>query len=268
MKNKFMKRTLSLVLVLMMVLSVSAVSFMSVSAASNENVKYEFEFYTAGSLGTTNGDIVIKVNGTNGSTSNHNVGMVGDTQKKQTASFTDVNVGEIESVTAYVISALDDGWYPNYIKVSTPTDSATIYGGRWIDDGEKVTMKETDNVLKLTVNTGDVRYAGTDGDVLVYFYDTNGTYSGKTNLSSIHPKTNAFERDDCATFYIYVPGNFSTVSKMRIYVNARGVYCFGADWKLEDVSIEHVSGANTGVTYSKTINQWIEYDKATYTFTF
>lgn len=266
MKNKFMKRTLSLVLVLMMVLSVSAVSFMSVSAASNENVEYEFEFCTAGSSGTTNGVIVIKVNGTNGSTSYHRVGLAGNTQKKKTASFTDVNVGEIESITAYVTAT--SGWYPNYIEVSTPTDSATIYGGRWLDVRERVTMYETDNVLKVTVDTADVKYAGTDGDVKISFYDTDGNFSGETELSSIHPKKNAFERDDCATFYIYAPDNFGKLRGMNISVGGSDIYSLCGDWKLEDVSIEYVSGAYTGVTYSKTINQWIEFDEGTYIFTF
>lgn len=268
MKNTIMKRTLSLVLVLMMVFSVTAVSLSTVSAASDEKVTYNFEFYTAGSLGQSNADIVIKVHGTEGSTSTHNVGEVGDSQKVQTASFTDVNVGEITGITANIISTVDDGWYPNYIKVSTSTQSATIYGGRWVDDNDKVTMNVTDNVLKVDVDTCDVKYAGTDGDVKVRFYDTKGRCTDETNLASIHPKFNAFERDDSATFYIYAPSNYGTTSKFAVHAGGDGIFSFGADWKLDSISVTHVSGANTGHSVSKTVNQWIEDGNGTYTFKF
>lgn len=263
-----MKRTLALILAVMTVLSAVTVSAFSVSAATGD-VKYNLEFKTAGSLGTTNGDIVITVNGTNGSTSAHNVGEVGDSQKLQTASFTDVNVGEITGVTVDVISGINDGWYPEYINVSTSSDSKTIYGGRWVDDEKKVTMNVTDTVLKLQVVTGDVSCAGTDGDVKIRFTDASGKQTVNfANLSSIHPKSNAFERKDDSVFYVYAGSNFGAVKSIEILSGGDGIFGFGADWYLSSITITNVSGFAQGASCSKVVDQWLEDGHGTYKFKF
>lgn len=268
MKNKMMKRTLSLVLAVMTVLSVMVVSVGTASAATGD-VNYNLEFKTAGSQGTTNGDIVITVHGTAGSTSAHNVGEVGDSQKLQTASFTDVNVGEITGVTVDVISGINDGWYPEYINVSTPTDTETIYGGRWVDDDKKVTMNVTDTVLKVQVVTGDVTYAGTNGDVKIRFKDTNNKQTTTfANLSSIHPDSDAFERKDDSTFYVYAGSDFGAVKSIEILSGGDGIFGFGADWYLYSITITNVSGFSQGASCTKVIDQWLEDGHGVYKFSF
>lgn len=273
MKSKSLKCFVSLALIMVMMMSVMAVSVVSASAVANDNsfslteiLDYNFSFSTAGTDGESSDEIMIKINGTKPvsgeaySTEWHNVGKVAN-DRTDSASFSDIAIMNIDSIT--VKNCGSDGWYPEYIHlyaervVDTPID-LTFYGGRWVDDGNEVTLSLTDKVLKFNVVTSSDSFSGTDADVIVSLYGENNQKIENCNLSDIYPKFDAFEKGDNATFYFAVPSDFGTLKKASFVLDliapADNIFNLGSDWKLGSVDFAF-NGDELG--NKKEVNKWL-----------
>lgn len=270
MKNKSFARLISLVLILVMIVSTMAVSAFSVSAATKDDafalelvVNYTLDFCTAGTDGESSDEIMIKINGKIGgkdaSTEWQSVGKVGK-DRTASVSFLGKHFNEIESIT--VKNNGKDGWYPEYINLKTDINrensGLTFYGGRWVDDGNEVTLALTDKVLKLNVVTSGDNYSGTDADVIVKLYGENNTSTGNINLSDIHPKFDAFERKDNAIFYFAVPENFGTLKKasftLKLIAPEGNIFTTGSDWRLGSLDFTF---NDDEFSNKKDVNKWL-----------
>ncbi len=273
MKSKSLKCFVSLALIIVMMMSVIAVSVVSASAVTNDNsfalteiLDYKFSISTAGTDGESSDKIEIKINGRKPisgeaySTEWHNVGKVAN-DSTDSASFSDIAIMNIDSIT--VKNCGSDGWYPEYVhltaeRIGEPAIDLTFYGGRWVDNGDEVTLALTDKVLKFNVVTSSDSYSGTDADVIVSLYGENNNKIENCNLSDIHPKFNAFEKGDDATFYFAVPSNFGTLKKASFVLDLIGsednIFNFGSDWKLGSVDF-----AFNGDEFNnkKELNKWL-----------
>ncbi len=210
MKNTFTKRILSLLLVITIAISTMAISAVSVSAATKT---YKITIKSAGHYGVSCDFFKYKIYGTKGHTE-FTLGM--SSLSTVTKKIQCEDLGELTSIYVDQYTGCD-GLYVNYIDIEELNGKSTrFYGGRWIDDGAQVKLTLKDKILKLAVKTGDMDYSGTDRDVLINLHDRNNHSTGEINLSSLHPKSNAFETGDKATFYVNVPDNFGEVSKIDI----------------------------------------------------
>ncbi len=254
MKNKFLKRTLSLILSILMITSVTSILVVNAEmvAASNESVNYTIEVSTAGSNGCTDDTVDIKLNGSKGSTgwikSSHC-----DKYGTHTLTSKGIDIGELNSVTLKVED--NDRWYPNYIKVKSDTGiDKTIYCGNWVGEDE-VTFSKDETVVKFDIKTGDINGAGTDNTNVIQFVDTNGKKSTRINMSDIHPDKDAFERGDLSSFYINCGKDFTKVQYTNIYSS---VYAPGGHpWYIDWFTVTQVQGDNVNDSYTIDADQWI-----------
>lgn len=229
---------------------------------SNNSYDYSMDTYTittctAGSSGVTDDKLSFVLYGNKGSTNGTiKSGKCGNEKGEYT--FT-CNMGYIGTeLTAIEIEIEgDDGWYPEYINVKSENGkiNRTLYGGRWLDNNETITLKATDNVFKVDIKTANVDNAGTDADVYVQLVDENGETTAKINASDVHPKSNAFEKGDNMSLYIYAPQKFGKLEYININSDANDTAA--ANWKIESLGATKMSGNNdVGDSFSITVNQW------------
>lgn len=253
--KKTLKHTLSLVLALMMVVSTMAISVVTTSAASKTT--YTLSVNTGGSNATSIDIMEVTVLGTNGETDTHTMYCMATKEGTKTVTFEDaVDVGEITGIRIKNIGI--DDWYPNYITISTPSDTETIYGGRWIADNKTVTLKDTDNVFKLEIKTGTETGAGTDDTVKITLKDANGRTATLLSADDIHTRTNAFEKGDCETIYMSAPDNFGQLKSISIVLSSAGILTPGGDWYIENIYAKQVSGTYEGYSGNYLTNTWID----------
>lgn len=254
-KSKF-KHFMSLALVAIMAVSTMAMSMVSTSATSTKH-EYKLEVTTGGSDATSIDIMSVIIHGTKGSTSSHNICNLANENGTKTKTFTDsVDVGEITSIEIENIGI--DDWYPNHLKITGPSDTETIYGGRWISDNKTVTLKDTDNVIKLDITTGSDTGSGTDDKVNITLRDSQNHTASIIDATEIHPDSNAFEKGDFTSIYIYAPNNFGQVDSVSITLSSAGILTPGGDWKVECMTATHVSGNNTGFSKTLKTNTWID----------
>ncbi len=261
MKNKFVKRIISLVLMLVMLVSVMAISAVPASAASE--VEYKIAASTGGG-DTKSVDIMkVKITGANGSTGWHSIAAFGALPGKAERSFDDIDVGKIESITVKNIGV--DGWFPKKFVITTPSGEVTIYGGKWVDDGNEVTFSTTDYAVYFTIITDSSMFSGTDADVYMKLYDNKGKASHKIDLSSIHPEINSFELGDVFSYCVSLPSDFGKLSKAELIIEPVGlddnIFNLGSDWKVERIKFEVKSGPYKGNNFDNILHQWCEFDK-------
>lgn len=213
---------------------------------------------TAGSDGVTDNNISFKLYGkvdgkevsTNGITKK-----CGEDKGEYTFSFSDTFIGsEITKIEIEIDG--DDGWYPEYVKVTSDCGGIeqTLYGGRWLDNSGTITLKPTDNVFKIGITTSNDTNAGTDAAVYVQLVDQNGITSDKINASDVHPESNAFEKGDSMSLYMYAPDKFGKLQYIQINSDANGTAA--ANWKIEKLDAAQMSGGNKDDNFSITVNQW------------
>ena len=251
MKNKFTKRVLSLVLVLMMVLTTAVVSMGSASAASNGEVEYSVTVRNAyGDGECIFGDLLVNINGTEGSTGWQNLGTPSYVNDEK---FTAPYVGEITSIDACVDSNVNNGFYPNYFDITTMGTTTRIYGGEWLDNGETVNFGVDDKVYSIDIFTSIDEKAGTDLSVYVTLFDEDGDHSKAINASDLSFCSNAFERGDVTTVYIHTPDEFDDLKEIRFELfNGPTI---GSGWLLEKVYVDQVSGEGD-LHCEKLVCQW------------
>lgn len=213
---------------------------------------------TAGSDGVTSDNISFKLYGTVGGkevSTNWVTQKCGDDKGEYTFVFTDTFIGsEITRIDVKIDGS--NGWYPEYVKVTSDCSqiNQTFYGGRWLDNSETITLTPEDNVFRVDIKTENDDNAGTDADVYVQLVDEKGNTSDTINASDVHPESDAFEKGDNMSLYMYAPENFEKLEYININTDANGTAA--ADWKIESLGAEQVSGKHTGDKFNITVNQW------------
>lgn len=277
MKNtrKTTKRILALVLA--MITALSAISVMSFSAsAAAEEIEYKCTFNIWDS---TKNMAYIKVNGSEGSTDWHKAGRVGHTTPLEyTFSFTDKNVGTIESVTVKteMDGCIFDGvvneflYFDEWVPKSITVNGVKIYCAHEVKDLNEYTFYVTDSVYKLTIKTADAKKAGTDLNVNVTLNGENGKKSSKVNTSKdglvVLPSAtplNHYERGDETVTLIYAP--FETLESITISLDGGAIAAKG--WLCESITVEQVQGSHNIGTKTIEVNQWFATEKDNYTRT-
>lgn len=247
MKNS--KRIVTLILILMITVSTIAVSTISASATCI-NYRFEVDFADA-----TADVIAFDVECENGTFS-----MWSTWGSHEAVSINRPDMGEPKKVNIKNIGA--NGCYPNYISITRnkTKKTTTFYGGRWVDNAIPVTLATNDNVYKIDIKTADLKNAGTDSNVYFSLIDKDGNQSDKVNASSIHPKANAFERGDSASFYVHVSPYFGELDKVKFEL---GIWSAASTWKLESFTVTKVSGSDLdlGVEHSVTVNESIKHNQ-------
>lgn len=232
-------------------------------AKSNNSYDYDMDTYTvttstAGSSGVTSDKISFKLYGTVGGkevSTNWVTKECGSDKGEYTFVFDDTFIGsEITKIDVKIDG--DNGWYPEYIKVESVNGQLdkTFYGGRWLDNSETITLNPTDNVFKIDIKTSNDDNAGTDADVYVQLVDEKGNKTSWINVSNIHPEKNAFEKNDKVSVYRHAPDGFEKLEYINVKSESNGTAA--ADWKIESIGAEQVSGELKGDKFSITVNQW------------
>lgn len=252
------KRIVSMMLIAVMVVSTIAVAAVPTSAAETK-VKYTIETSTPSHLARSADIIKFRVNGKNKSTGFNSLGSIGY-YGNGTASFNDVDV-DVQSITLFNVGC--NGWFPDYItvkkEVNGKTETTKFWVGRWIDNGKETTVSKSDKVFKVTLETADELYAGTDSNIGLTLFDKNGKSSDKFDLTEIHSAANAFERGDVETFYLYVRDDFGELNKCYFCDLYKGhVVSIWDEWKLHKVSVEQITGNGAGKKYSQIVDKTIE----------
>lgn len=165
-------------------------------------------------------------------------------------------VGNIEKIE--VKSNSSNHWFPGAITVKSKFggETLTVYGGRWIGENS-IILKPTDKIYKVTVQTGTESNAGTDSEIYLKLASKNGTKTSEYQLDDIHPKSNAFEKGDNASFWIYAPDNFDECTNVYLKSNHSGT---AAGWKVDYITVENVQGGN-GDKFTNSTGYWYEYAK-------
>lgn len=252
------KRIVSVMLIAVMVVSTIAVAAVPTSAAETK-VKYTIETSTPSHLARTGDIIKFRINGKNKSTGFHSLGSIGF-YGSGSESFEDIDV-DVQSITVFNVGC--NGWFPDSItvkkEVNGKTETTKFWVGRWIDDGEKITVSKSDKIFKVTVETSNDLFAGTDINIGLTLYDKEGNSSYDFDLTEIHSATNAFERGDVETFYLYAGDNFGELNKCCFFnIYELHVVSLWDEWKLHKISVEQISGDGAGKTYSKIVDQVLE----------
>jgi hypothetical protein len=102
----------------------------------------------------------------------------------------------------------------------------------------------------ITVYTGDVRYAGTDANVFIRMFGSEGD-SGSQRLQSKSRLRNLFERDQTDEFSTTLEQDLGALHKVRVCTDGRGI---GAGWYLGSISIRQPDGN----TVHFPCNQWFD----------
>ena len=252
MKSKFYKKAVSVVLVLAMALSVCAVSLITASASTYEN--YTVNCCTT-DAGTSSSEIYICVYGTSGSTGWYNIGEIGN-DSTGSAQFNAKSVGQITKIELDHILELQNPCNPTTVTIKNSENDVTFYNSETIGSDEPLTLSVTDKAFRLDIKTGSVDGAGTDAYVYINFVDEDGD-SYKTEISMLHPKSNAFEAKDEASIIVKVPDNIDTLDYIEISVDGDIWFNLKADWYLDTINITHIAGDHKDTTYSCSVYKWI-----------
>ena len=115
---------------------------------------------------------------------------------------------------------------------------------------------------ELTITTSDIRNAGTNADVFVQIFGTDGTSSDKTSL--VPEKSNRrdhFGRAKVDVFVVQSP-NVGEIEKIRIGHDGTGI---GSGWHLSKVSIRTLNDPNDPTSGSSSIDfpcgRWLAEDE-------
>ena len=210
--------------------------------------------YTKGSNGVTTDGISFKLHGKNDTDQWIAANSIGNDKGNNAQTVTASSVNGITFVEVKTNSG--NHWFPGKINISGKYsgDSVTVYGGRWIGSSG-TTLKTTDNIYKVTVNTGKDDYAGTDSEIFLYLQDEKGVKTENLDLSDIHQDGNAFEKGDSETFWIYAPDNFGECRHAFFYSDHSNS---SAGWQLGSFTVEKVQGKSADSGYSFTSGQWFE----------
>ena len=153
----------------------------------------------------------------------------------------------IYSTQAY--GSFDDQSYAKIPKFGDGAKSRVLFG-------TPITPERGFPVFKyeVTVNTGDVDYAGTDAEV--YLVITAGTHVFPFFL--LDNKTDNFERRSHDTFILWLP-KIHEISRIKLLHSNHGD---NAGWFLDDVKITRFGPDRTTreKEWSFTFNQWVEND--------
>lgn len=276
-KPKRRTSTRILALVIAMITAFSAIATFTITASAAENeIQYKCTFEV---FGCSQNMVYFKVNGTEGSTDWHKAGYLGyATPTTHTISFTDKNVGEIESVT--VKNELDgcifDGvvneflYFDEWAPISITVNGVKIYCAQEVKDLNEYTYSVTDNIYKVTIKTADVKNAGTDLNVNITLNGTDGQKSKTVNSSEygriVLPcgsPLNHYERDCENITLIQTP--FEDLESITITLNGAGIIAKG--WKCESITIEKLQGTDNIGTQKIEVNQWFATEKDNYSRT-
>lgn len=256
MKTKTAKLLVSLLLIAVIAVSGVIPATAATTAATNK-FKYSLDFYTAGSDGTSVDCIFIQVHGENGSTDWHDISSVGGFRRELWVEIYDTkDVGKVTGVS--VKNEKVDGWYPERIVVTSPSNKATtIHCGAWVNNRVEVRFDVTDNVFAINIKTSNALFSGTNSDVYAILYDQNGVATKPFEMSTIYPYVDAFERGDDATMIVAVPDNFDKLSSMKLYLDvADDTFAIEApEWRVQSVKLTQISGAHKGDEYYKALNK-------------
>ncbi len=213
--------------------------------------------FTKGSNGVTTDGISFKLYGTKGESDWIEASEIGNDKGDSSQTVLGKTVGEITKVD-FKTNA-DNAWWAGKITIEClySENSVTLYGGRWIGKGGK-TLKPTDNVYAVTVNTGTENGAGTDADITLYLQDSNGEKTDVVELNDISQFSNAFENGDSETFYIYAPDKFAECTYAYFYSNHKWAK---ADWLLQSFTVEKVLGTSADNGFTHNCAQWLTEDK-------
>ena len=266
MKNKTLKRIIALILALVTLGTVSAVSYSAdyldeyyAELEKQPTTEYRLWINTAGRYGASTCTISVQLTGDKGTTDWINIGKVGNTFTQDPnlmiyTMFEAKNVGRVSEINLKVNGS--DDWYVNQIQINYNGIEQHFYGGRWVREGNIVTLKESDNVYRIELQTSSSKNSGTDQDVTVTLKSKDGKTTVSQNLTKIHPANNAFERGDCVEFYVYLDAD--ELGEVEIRLGDSWLYMAAASWKLEKITIEQMNTGGEGVYYEDTRNEWIK----------
>ena len=173
---------------------------------------------------------------------------------------------------------LKSGWYLSDVTIDCPSlgKSWRFPCGQWFakDEGDQLIERDIypdidDNdeyeaqiPYELTITTSDIRNAGTNADVFVQIFGTDGTSSDKTSL--VPEKSNRrdhFGRAKVDVFVVQSP-NVGEIEKIRIGHDGTGI---GSGWHLSKISIRTLNDPNDPTSGSSSIDfpcgRWLAEDE-------
>ena len=170
-------------------------------------------------------------------------------------------------------SGLGSGWFLDKIIIqSHMTGIEQVFScNNWLatDEGDgliKRTLKETSRKMiksaqpwNLTVNTSDLRNAGTDANVKLTVYgwgrgdDSGEKYIVKSDDIKIDNKSDNFERGKADNFKIELPGDMVSLYKVRVSHDGTGRF---SGWHLADINLSPVSSAGQ-LLFNFPCNKWL-----------
>lgn len=115
---------------------------------------------------------------------------------------------------------------------------------------EKHEERRTAQVFRMTFQTGDVKDAGTDADVFVILFGTEGT----SPEFQVIPPENAFERGSTDSVTVTVP-HIGRPTKIQVRHNNAGDY---SGWYLEQVDVQD-NAAHTVSHFP--VHSWLSTDE-------
>lgn len=275
------KRTFSriLALVIAMITALSAMSAFTLTAsAATKEIEYkgEFEHTTV----YPENRVYLKVNGTRGTTGWHYV-FGGDSIPEYDFSFTDKNVGEILSYTVHCdVPSTIEGWGQSelcekiYFKPWAPesitVNGVKIYCNKEINCTDNYTFSLTDNMYEIRIRTADVKNAGTDLNVYIKLYGTDGQETNKINTSKGSVTEHSGKpfncHEQCSETTITVPADFDRVESFTLSLSGKCIAAKG--WKCESVTIQQIQGGTDSGVKKVEINEWFATESDNYEKTF
>ena len=266
MKNKAVKRIVALILALVTLGSISMVSYsagcMDEYYAEQEKLptkEYRLRVNTAGKNGSSICVIKAQLVGDKGTTDWIEIGKVGNVRSQDPklmifVMFETKNVGRVEAINLDVIGS--DDWYVNFIQLNYNGVEQYFYGGRWVRSGQPVTLKETDNVYKIKIDTSSSKKSGTDQTVYVTLTSKDKLVSTTQDLSTLHPEINAFEKGDSAEFYVYLPADHLGV--IDVTLDDSWAFMAAASWKVDTITIEQMSQYGEALCHEVVCDTWVD----------
>jgi len=157
-----------------------------------------------------------------------------------------VDIGEIHTaILQHDNSGFGPGWHLNMLEVHAPSKTFNFHANCWLDKKTNACRVELQSGkppsgsdkhrYKVTVNTSDIRAAGTDADVTIIIFGEKGD-SGERTLDT---SANNFERAMQDIFFLDID-DLGVLKTIRVSHNNKG---FGPGWHLADVKIEKTTAA-------------------------
>lgn len=265
MKNKFLKRSITLFLVLTTLISTAALGISSASAFNIKTDSYFFEIYFSEGKGDTMGTFfILPICGnsvTRGATKSAN--------RNTSAPYTRVNFNDFYSsdgITGVYLKMEDsDSMYIEKIvgySVEHP-EPVTFHGGHWVDSFNGVYFYPDEDVYKATIKTSNDSNSGTDLFVDATLYTT----TGKSETIRINDliSGDAFEKGSTHTFYIGSSTSQGTFERLEISLKSDSSTLINlidtttaSAWKMESLEIEKVQGEIKEDTFTIETEQWLD----------